>query len=401
MERVKDLQKRRAQNQSNMKTNNCKLVLNMIRDNLKADISRADIAKSTGMSATSITRITDFLMESGLIRQAETITNGTVGRNGIRLQVVADAVMTLGISIDSDYIDLCILNFADQFIGNKKIKLSACGYQAEEILEIAYKGFQELCKEMDFNPQDISVVGISCIGNIDYQTGTVFFAPQFQWHKVELGEMARKKFGLPVFVENDMKSSLIGLSHRRQDIRYEDVTYLSIGTGVGAAVMYGGNIVRGSDNAAGEVGHIILESSGRLCDCGCTGCVQTYLTKNNWLEQSREQGHEFCDVAEIYQSYRQEEQWAMLFVEKQAEYLATLLRNLVYMYNARHILVGGVILSDFPELYEVTEKKIAGLLHENLWRGLKLERVAERDNSRAGAAFAAQENYMEQMLYIG
>ena len=59
------------------------------------------------------------------------------------------------------------------------------------------------------------------------------------------------------------------------------------------------------------------------------------------------------------------------------------------------------ILSDFPELYEVTEKKIAGLLHENLWRGLKLERVAERDNSRAGAAFAAQENYMEQMLYIG
>lgn len=64
MERVKNLQKRRAQNQSNMKTNNCKLVLNMIRDNLKADISRADIAKSTGMSATSITRITDFLMES-------------------------------------------------------------------------------------------------------------------------------------------------------------------------------------------------------------------------------------------------------------------------------------------------------------------------------------------------
>lgn len=91
----------------------------------------------------------------------------------------------------------------------------------------------------------------------------------------------------------------------------------------------------------------------------------------------------------------------MLFVEKQAEYLATLLRNLVYMYNTRYILVGGVILSDFPELYEVTEKKIAGLLHENLWRGLKLERVAERDNSRAGAAFAAQENYMEQMLYIG
>lgn len=399
MERVKELQKRRAQNQSNIKANNCKLVLNMIRENLKTDISRADIAKSTGMSATSITRITDFLMESGLIRQAEAITNGTVGRNGIRLQVVADAVMTLGISIDSDYIGLCILNFADQFVAKKKIKLKEAGYQAEEILDIAYEGSQELCKEIDFDPKTISVVGISCIGNIDYRTGTVFFAPQFQWHKVELGKMAQKKFDLPVFVENDMKSSLIGLSHRRWDIRYDDVTYLSIGTGVGAAVMYGGNIVRGSDNAAGEVGHIILESSGRLCDCGCTGCVQTYLTKNNLIEQCREQGHELSDVSELYQSYREKEPWALAFVEKQAEYLATLLRNLVYMYNTRYILVGGVILSDFPELYQVAEKKVAGLLHENLRRGLKLERVAERDNSRAGAAFAAQENYMEQMLY--
>lgn len=398
MEGVECLQKRSVQNQSDIKANNCKLVLNLIRDNQDSSISRADIAKTIKMSATSITRITELLMAAGLVRQAESVVNGNVGRNGIRLQVVADAVLTLGISIDSDYIDICILNFLDSFTGYKKIKLSDASYQAEEVLDIAYQGFLQICTEMSCSPDAIQAVGISCIGNIDFNTGKVHFAPQFQWKDVELGKMAMEKFKRPVYVDNDMKSSLVGLSHRRKDIRHEDVTYLSIGTGVGAAVMYGGNIVRGSNNAAGEVGHIILESSGRLCDCGRTGCVQTYLTKKSFVEQCQEQGRHIQDIAQIYQLYREKEPWTLQFIERQGEHLAMLIRNLVYMYNTKYILVGGAILSDFPELFDVMEGKVSGLLHENLRKELQIERLTERDNSRAGAAFIAQEAYLEQML---
>ena len=392
------MQKRSVQSQSDIKANNCKLVLNIIRDNQNSNISRADIAKITKMSATSITRITELLMASGFVRQSESVANGNVGRNGIRLEVETDAVLTLGISIDSDYIGICILNFVDDFTAHKRIRLEGTGYQAEEIMEIAYRGCLGMCADVSCRMEDIDAVGISCIGNIDYKTGTVFFAPQFQWKDVELGQMAREKFQKPVYVDNDMKSSLIGLAHRRKDIRHEDVTYLSIGTGVGSAIMYGGSIVRGSDNAAGEVGHIILESSGRLCDCGSTGCVQTYLTKNSLIEQCREQGHEVKDVHQIYEAYRRKESWANEFVERQGQYLAMLIRNLVYMYNTRYILVGGAIVTDFPELFHVTKGKVSGLLHDNLRKGLQIEMVKERDNSRAGAAFAAQEAFLEQML---
>lgn len=392
------MQKRSVQSQSDIKANNCKLVLNIIRDKQDSHISRADIAKITKMSATSITRITDLLMSSGLVRQAESVANGNVGRNGIRLEVETNAVLTLGISIDSDYIGICVLNFIDEMIAHKRIRLERKGYQAGEILGIAYQGCLELCEGSACRMDDIDAVGISCIGNIDYKTGMVFFAPQFQWKDVELGRMAAEKFHKPVFVDNDMKTSLIGLAHRRKDIRHEDVTYLSIGTGVGSAIMYGGNIVRGSDNAAGEVGHIILESSGRLCDCGSTGCVQTYLTKNSLIEQCREQGHEVEDVHQIYEAYRRQESWANIFVERQGQYLAMLIRNLVYMYNTRYILVGGAIVTDFPELFHVTKAKVSGLLHDNLRKGLQIEIVEEKDNSRAGAAFAAQEAFLEQML---
>ena len=131
------------------------------------------------------------------------------------------------------------------------------------------------------------------------------------------------KFQKPVYVDNDMKSSLIGLAHRRKDIRHEDVTYLSIGTGVVLLSCMQAVLCGESDNAAGEVGHIILESSGRLCDCGSTGCVQTYLTKNSLIEQCREQGHEVKDVHQIYEAYRRKESWANEFVERQGQYLAS------------------------------------------------------------------------------
>ena len=210
------MQRRSVQKQSDMKANNSKLVLNIIRDNKDSLISRADIAKITKMSATSITRITDLLMSFDLVEQSDTVANGSVGRNGIRLQVVAEALMTLGISIDSDYIDLCILDFVDCFTGNKRIKLERAGYSAEQVLDIAYQGFAELCRESGCLPEMIKAVGISCIGNIEYNSGKVFFAPQFQWAEVELGQMVEARFRLPVFVDNDMKSSLVGLAHRHQ-----------------------------------------------------------------------------------------------------------------------------------------------------------------------------------------
>ena len=391
--------KRSVQNQSDMKANNAILVLDIIRDNLGFDISRADIAKITKMSATSITRITELLMNFQLVEETDFVASGTVGRKGINLQVVEDALITVGISIDSDFIDVCFLDFANRVIAQDRVCLDRRHYTSEEVVDIAYDIFVKLCERVPNAREQIKALGISCIGNVDYISGKVFFAPQFQWEEVELGRLASEKFNMSVFVDNDMKSSLVGLAHRKKGLRYEDVTYLSIGTGVGAAVMYEGKIVRGSDNAAGEVGHIILESSGRLCDCGATGCVQTYLTKNSLIEQCQEKGKNIQDVSEIYVAFRKGELWAKRFVDSQAGHLAMLIRNLVYMYNTRFILVGGTILSDFPELFDLAQDKIVMLLHKNLLADLSVQRVEERDNSKIGAAFVAQEGYLEQLLY--
>lgn len=384
--------------QNNLRENNSKLVLDLIRENRDDPISRAQIARLTKMSATSITRITEGLMELGLVKQTQSFSTGTVGRNAFQLQVVRDALVVAGISIDSDYIDGCILDFEDRVRAKKRRKLENRPYTPQEILELSGGVLADLCREAGDEAGEIRALGISCIGNVNHRGGTVYFAPQFGWRDVEMGTMAEKAFGLPVYVDNDMKSSLTGLAHRYPEIRRRDVTYLSIGMGVGCAVMYDGTLIRGSNNASGEVGHVILEQNGRLCDCGNRGCVQTYLTQNSLVDQCREAGHEVETAAGLYQAFRDGAPWALELVNRTADHLALLLRNLVYMYNTEYILAGGAILCDFPELFDLARERMGVLLHRNLYESLRLVRVKERDNSVEGAAFFAQETYMEERL---
>ena len=91
-----------SQNQQNIKFNNTKLVLKIIKDNYNADISRADIAKITHMSATSISRIVDILISESLVKEGAYVNSDRVGRKGTGLKANDDGLITAGVSIDSD-----------------------------------------------------------------------------------------------------------------------------------------------------------------------------------------------------------------------------------------------------------------------------------------------------------
>ena len=191
-------------------------------------------------------------------------------------------------------------------------------------------------------------------------------------------------------MENDMKAAIMSVVHQERKYLKENITYLSVGMGVGAAVMFQGEIVRGSNNAFGEVGHVIIQQGGRKCDCGQRGCVQTTLTTNSLIEECQEMGLQIDNVNQIFEAYRAQEEWALKFINKTAMDLAILIRNIVYMYNTNYILVGGALIMDFPELLELAKEKLNNLIHSNLYSSLHVVKVETRNNSVTGAAFIAQ-----------
>lgn len=391
--------KHTSHNQSTVKYHNIKMVLNLIRENnSNENFSRAYIARKTSMSPTSITRITSTLIDMGLVEQTERFSIG-VGRKGTLLRIVEDAFYSLGITIDSDFISLCILDFLGNNFINEIYKLEDRIYTPREIVQIIKKMYDKISRENEKVKDLVKVIGVSCIGNVDHINGYVYFVPQMKWNtKFNLKNMIEETFNMPVFVDNNIKTALIGATYNSKEMKSSDAAYITIGTGVGVSVMYKGKIIRGKNNAAGEIGHTVFEPDGRECGCGKKGCLSTYLTKRGLVELSNNRGNKVKDIDEIMEAFKKKDKWAVELIDSFTSNIAIMISNIIYTYNPRYILVSGSTIIDYPIVYDIAISKTSGMIHENLYKDVVIRASNQKIESCTGIAYVAQNNYVKRLL---
>lgn len=122
-------------------------------------------------------------------------------------------------------------------------------------------------------------LGICTPGPVDHASGTLADPPNLQGlHGMPLQSLLEARIGVPVVVEHDAKAAALGDFHYGAGRDEEDMIFIVVGTGVGAAYILDGQLYRGRHNAAGEIGHVTLERNGDLCSCGNHGCVETFLS---------------------------------------------------------------------------------------------------------------------------
>lgn len=134
--------------------------------------------------------------------------------------------------------------------------------------------------------EDVTAIGICAPGPLNPKTGMVLNPPNLLgWHDVALAEMARKKFGLPVRLENDCNAA--GLAEARFGAAKgcSSVFYAAIGTGIGSGIILDGKIYHGKNGAAAEGGHVSIDyRSETVCRCGSRGCIEA-LASGHVLER--------------------------------------------------------------------------------------------------------------------
>lgn len=121
---------------------------------------------------------------------------------------------------------------------------------------------------------DFETVGVGIPGRVDPDTGTVTTAVNLRIGSVSLGAELAARLGCRVRVENDVKASALGAASRF-GIQDGMLSYLNLGTGVAAATVLGGRLLRGVGNTAGELGHVVVDPQGDPCPCGQRGCLET------------------------------------------------------------------------------------------------------------------------------
>lgn len=136
--------------------------------------------------------------------------------------------------------------------------------------------------------QALAGVGLCCPGPVDVLNGALVDPPNLpQLHHAPLRRMLADRLRVPVALEHDAKAAALGEFHYGAGRDEKSMVYIVVGTGVGAAIIQGGRLVRGERNSAGELGHITLDREGEPCACGSRGCVETYLS-GPWIARRYE-----------------------------------------------------------------------------------------------------------------
>ncbi|WP_328468687.1 ROK family transcriptional regulator [Streptomyces sp. NBC_00448] len=246
-------------------------------------LSRVEIARRLDLSQATVTQITKRLLLEGLIAEAGSVPS-VGGRPAIRLAVVADAGRAVGIKVAPDHVTLVHVTLDGTVSGALTHPFDAVDDDAADRL-IALLG-PELTQPAE-KPRLLGV-GVGVPGRVD--PAGIVDSPTLGWHAVPLGRTLSRALGLPVLVDNDVNTvgaAQLLYGHGRGR---DDFLVLTLGHGVGLAVVERGAVRRGTTGAAGEIGHVPVTDNGRLCQCGNRGCLEAYLGFAGLLRTAVEHG---------------------------------------------------------------------------------------------------------------
>jgi len=137
--------------------------------------------------------------------------------------------------------------------------------------------------------EPIAALSVCCPGPLDHTTGIVLDPPNMTgWINVPMQQMLEERLGLLAPIEHDAKAAALGEFHFGAGRDGNDMVFIVVGTGVGAAIIINGELHRGSNNSAGEIGHITVDMNGPACSCGSNGCLEGYVAGPDLVERFKD-----------------------------------------------------------------------------------------------------------------
>jgi predicted NBD/HSP70 family sugar kinase len=249
-------------------------------------MSRADLARGSGLSRTTVSSLVTDLIARGLV--IETADRGQPHKGGSGRPPLLVALSTPGGAV------------AGVDIGHRHVRVVAADHRgtvlAEELtavdvdedgvdaLDLAARMVRAVLKAAGLSTSDLHGVGMCVPAPLDRRSARVRAGILPGWRDLSPGDELHRRLGVPVFADNDANlGALAELSHGAAR-GAADVVYVKVASGLGAGIVLGGRLHRGATGIAGEVGHVQVGEDGQVCRCGNRGCLETLVAAPRLLE---------------------------------------------------------------------------------------------------------------------
>jgi predicted NBD/HSP70 family sugar kinase len=310
---------------------------------LHQPVSRADLARLTGLQPSTVSVITGQLIDEGWVLP------GALGRlpRGRRPTYMSlnDRQVALAIDLRPGRANLAVVDINGKLLGRDtvpyEIKAGSTADEARTVIAHIAKAAQTL--KATFGNRVFQGLGVSVSGRVDQKTHRLLFSPNVPWGQIDVHEELQRVLGTPIEMENAANACLFSERWFGNFHDASNMLVVSVSEGIGAGMLVDGNVVRGRDDMAGEFGHMTLEESGPVCGCGNVGCWEMFASNRAGLRYYHELAPEttLANFQELLNLALAGDLRALRSIDKMMTYLARGLAMLAAGLSPEVIIIVG------------------------------------------------------------
>ncbi|HEX6391140.1 MAG TPA: ROK family transcriptional regulator, partial [Solirubrobacteraceae bacterium] len=282
---------------SRLRERNRALVLDALRGHGRT--SRAELARVTGLSRTTVSGLVNDLIQRGLIVEHGAASGSQPGRPGVLLSLDPSAGTALAVDFGHTHLRVAIADLASNILAEEELALDV-DRSAHEALDSAADLADNVLRSAGVDWDGVIGAAMGLPGPIDSSTGVVGSSVILPgWAGLRPVEELERRIGLRVGVDNDANLAVLGEARFGAARGAQDVIYVKVSSGIGAGLLLGGRLHRGVSGSAGEFGHVLVDPEGTICRCGNRGCLETVAGSGTVLDLLRRSYGEELTIAEV------------------------------------------------------------------------------------------------------
>jgi N-acetylglucosamine repressor len=325
------------------RAHNAALVLRALYD--LGPISRADIARLTGLTRTSVGELVSDLERDGLAIDAGRGPS-TGGKQPTLVALNADARTIIAVDLSERTFTAALANLRGELTTRRQRDLD--GRDGDDAVALVHELIDDVRREAT---SPILGIGVGTPGIVD-QEGTVRWAVGLDWQDLPLATILEERHGLPTVVANDSRAAAFATYLFDGEDRPHNLIAIKVGRGVGAGLILRDQLFGGDGDGAGEIGHVVVDPDGIECHCGRFGCLETVASTPAILRDAAAAGSQATTIDDLARASADGDDRVLPVVRAAGRAIGSAIANLTGTLDVRQISILGTVTALGDPLFD-------------------------------------------------
>lgn len=355
----------RGHSSSTIRSHNRALLLNLLL--IHEPVSRVELASITGLTIPTVHGLIKELMQEGIVEELGTTEpqGGGAGRRAALLGLKPRSRVSIGVDLGVRTTRIGLLDLKGDILQEAQVIRHTNDEKPEDTLSKILETVEKICSNRVMDAERIVGLGIGVPGLVEISTGTIRRCINLGWQGIPIAGWFQDKLDMPVIIDNNIRAMAVG--ERMFGRGREDANLISffVGPGIGAGVLINGELFRGVNDGAGEVGHTLIDPNGPMCSCGRRGCLEAVasnraIVRNLWevvqsgkdpelqsllLQELAKQDSGELTIETIIGWAEGGNKYCLTLLEQAGRFLGEGVANLVNLFNPELVIVGGELFN--------------------------------------------------------